>query len=196
MVETISPVVDGDGRRRYRWTLALHIGGAVTAAAALGGLLGSLGALVGAPWGAPGLYALAAIAALYALREVAGAPVPLPARRGQVPSWWRTFYSPPVAGLLYGLALGTGFLTYLTFGTFAAVAAAALLSGEPLAGAALCAPFGLGRGLAVAVANWGPTCDPGTTIARLGDLALGRSPRVVNSIALVAVAVAALATSV
>ncbi len=193
MVETINPVVHGDERKVYRWALALHIGGAVTAAAVLGGVLGLTGALAGAPWGASGLLALAAIAALYALRESAGAPVPLPARRGQVPSWWRTFFSPPIAGLLYGLALGAGFLTYLSFGTFVAVAAAAVLGGDPLVGAALCTPFGLGRGVAVAWANRGPVRDPGTTVAHLEDLALGRSPRLVNSAALGAVTAAALA---
>lgn len=195
MVETITPVVHGEGRTAYRWSLALHIFGAGTAAAALGGVLGSLGALTGAPWGAPGLFVLATIAALYALRESAGAPVPLPARRAQVPSWWRTFFSPPVAGLLYGLALGVGFLTYLSFGTFVAVAAAAALGGDPLVGAALCAPFGVGRGLAVAWANRGPGDDPGTTVAHLGDLALGRSPRLLNAAALAAVTGTALVAS-
>ncbi|MBA3628439.1 MAG: hypothetical protein H0W55_02000 [Actinobacteria bacterium] len=193
MVETINPVVHGERRRAYRLALSLHILGAMTAAAALGGLLGLMGALAGAPWGAPGLLALAAIAALYALRESAGAPVPLPARRGQVPSWWRSFFSPPVAGLLYGLALGVGFGTYLTFGTFVAVAAAAVLGGDPLAGAAVCAPFGLGRGVAVAWANRGAARDPGTTVARLEDLALGRSPRLLNSATLAAVTGASLA---
>ena len=191
MVETITPVVHGERRGLYRWALALHTGGAVTAAAALGGLLGSIGALAGAPWGGLGLYALAAIACIYAVRELFGAPVPLPARRDQVPSWWRTFYSPLVAGLLYGLALGIGFLTYLSFGTFVAVAAAAALGGDPVLGAVLCAPFGLGRGIAVAWANRGPARDPGRTIARLEDLALGRSPRLLNSAALVAVAATA-----
>jgi len=192
MVETITPVVHGERRRVYRGALALHVLGATTTAAALGGMLGLIGALAGAPWGAPGLFALAAVAALYAGRESAGAPVPLPARRRQVPSWWRSFFSPPVAALLYGLALGVGFGTYLSFGTFVAVAAAAVLGGDPLVGAALCAPFGLGRGVAVAWANRGPTCDPGTTVAHLEDLALGRSPRLLNSAALTAVTGAAL----
>lgn len=195
MVETINPVVHGEGRKVYRWALVLHILGAVAAAAVLGGALGLMGMLAGAPWGAPGLVALAAIASLYALRELAGAPVPLPARRGQVPSWWRSFFSPPVAGLLYGLALGAGFLTYLSFGTFVAVAAAAVLGGNPFVGAALCAPFGLGRGVAVAWANYGPARDPGATVARLEDLALSRSPRLVNSAALVAVTGAAVVAS-
>ncbi|MDQ3752176.1 MAG: hypothetical protein M3333_04720 [Actinomycetota bacterium] len=196
MVETITPVVHGDGRRIYRGTLTLHICGAATTAAGLGALLGSLGALAGAPWGSPGLYALAAIACIYAVRELFGAPVPLPARRRQVPSWWRTFYSPPVAGLLYGLALGPGFFTYLSFGTFVSVAAAAIVGGDPVAGAALCAPFGLGRGAAVAWANLGPACNPGKNVARLEDLALRRSPRLLNSAALVAVTATALVASI
>lgn len=195
MVETINPVVHGDRRRAYRLALWLHIGGATLGASALGAALGQAGALTGAPWGAPGGLVLAAIAGLYALRETAGAPIPLPARRQQVPSWWRSFFSPPVTGLLYGLALGAGLLTYLTFGTFVAVAAAAVLSGEPVLGAALCAPFGLGRGLALAWANRGPARDPGTTVARLEDMALGRSPRFLNSTALVVLTATTLTTT-
>ena len=195
MVETINPVVHGERRTTYRWVLVLHIAGAATAAAALGGLLGLVGSLAGAPWGTLGGLVLAAIAALYALREAAGAPIPLPGRRGQVPSWWRSFFSPPVTGLLYGLALGAGLLTYLGFGTFVAVAAAAALSGDPLAGALICAPFGLGRGLSVAWANRGRVRDPGVTLARLEAVALGRSPRILNSVALAGVATAALAAS-
>lgn len=195
MVETINPVVHGDRRMTYRVALLLHIGGAILGASALGALLGLAGALTGAPWGAPGGLLLAAIAGLYALRETAGAPIPLPALRQQVPSWWRSFFSPPVAGLLYGLALGTGLLTYLTFGTFVAVAAAAVLSGDPLLGAVLCAPFGLGRGLALAWANRGPARDPGKTVAGLEHMALGPSPRFLNSTALVVLAGTTLATT-
>src|SRR2546423_12691777 len=118
MVETIVPVVYG-GRARYLRAVALHLLGAAAAAAALGLILGALGALAQAPWGRLGPLIVAGIALLYFLREgFALRAIPIFDRRSQVPEWWRSFYSPPVAAFLYGVGLGAGFFTYLTFGTF------------------------------------------------------------------------------
>jgi len=95
MVETITPEVLG--RRRYPVALFLHTLGAGASGAVTGALLGGIGWLLGAPWGAPGYVALACVAALYFVREAAGVPVPLPQLRRQVPEWWRRFYSPETA---------------------------------------------------------------------------------------------------
>jgi hypothetical protein len=187
MVETITPVVHGGSTKRYLASIALHTLGATLAAAAFGALLGGLGALLRAPWGRAGSLAILVLAALYLLREALGAPVPLPDRHRQVPEWWRTFYSPPVASLLYGFGLGIGFLTFLTFGTFVAVAAGALASGDPVTGALLCAPFGLARGLSV-LAGVGAE----RAISVLDELSATPWPRAVNSLALAGVIGAAL----
>jgi len=149
MAETISPAVHGGRNFAYWRAVAVHVLGAALAAAALGLVLGSVGAVVGAPWLSAAPTVVAAVAVLYFLRETTGFPVPVPHLRRQVPDWWRTFYSPAVSSLLYGLGLGAGFFTYLSFGTLAAVAVAALATGNPLWGAALCAPFGAARGLSV-----------------------------------------------
>ena len=146
MVETITPVVHGGSRGRWGISLALHAIGAAMAAAIVGSLLAGAGALLGAPWGVPGAVLVVAAAALYVAREL-GAPVPVPQLRRQVPDWWRTFFPPHLAALLYGLGLGPGFLTYLGHGTVVAVSVAAFASGRPLLGAAVLAPFGLARGL-------------------------------------------------
>ena len=135
--------------------------------------------------------ALASVATLYALRESLRLPIPVPDRHRQVPEWWRTFYSPPVAAALYGLGLGVGFLTYLSFGTYVAVAAAALFFGDPLLGAALCAPFGLARGLSVIAWSLG-TSSPNDALVRIENLSSTKVPRVVNALALGAIAIAAL----
>ncbi len=191
MVEAIAPVVCGGDRRRYVLAVFLHTLGAAVAAGLLGALLGATGGLMGAPWGRAGLLILAALAAAYALRE-AGLPLPLPDRHKQVPEWWRSFFSPPVAALLYGFGLGVGFLTFLTFGTFVAVAAAALLSGEPALGIALCAPFGAARGLSVAISWSAQTSEEtGDVVERLERLMSTGAPRALNAAALVAVAAVA-----
>ena len=187
MAETITPVVHGGKRKPYIAAAFLHVLGATAAAALLGLALGGLGALLQAPWEDATAVVVAAAAGLYFLREAFRLPIPLPDRKRQVPEWWRTFFSPPVAALLYGAGLGVGFLTYLSFGTFAAVMAGALASGDPLVGALVCAPFGLGRAVVVvAVASAGPP------IERLDDLAGSDGLRWANAVVLLGIAAAAL----
>jgi len=195
MAETIVPVVHG-GRRRNYWTaVALHALAASAAAGALGALLGATGGALGAPWGSAGAVLVAAVAALYALGAAFGIPVPIPGRHRQVPDWWRSFFSPPTAADLYGLGLGVGFLTFLTFGTFVAVAVAALAVGDPLLGAVLCGPFGLSRGLTITVTRRTRDADEA---ARVVDRLAGRAQRplarALNAGVLAALALAALAT--
>ena len=150
------------------------------------------GAVLGAPWDGTGWWLLAAVAGAYALREAFGLPVPLPDLDRQVPDWWRTFYSPGVAALLYGLGLGVGFVTFLSFGTFVAVAVGAFLSGDPLVGAAITAPFGLARGLSILVAvhNLEAREDSGIRDV-LEEMALGNTPRFVNAAVLLIIAIGA-----
>jgi hypothetical protein len=192
MVETISPVVHGGRRTRYWRSVLLHVVGAGLSAAAVGLLLGAFGALLGAPWGTGGLIGVAAVAVLYAAGAL-GAPVPIPDRHRQVPEWWRTFFSPEVSAFLYGLGLGVGFLTFLSVGTYVAVAAGAIATGRPLLGAAVCAPFGVTRALTVLLARTARRSeDAGAVVDRIEDLAGSRLQGLGNAAVLTAVAVAAL----
>lgn len=191
MVETITPVVHGGRRGRWATAVALHIAGAAIGAAALGAVLGVVGRVLGAPWGSVGAWFVVAVAAAYAARELLGAPLPLPDRKRQVPEWWRTFFGPLTASFLYGLGLGVGFLTYLRHGTLVAVAALAIVAGEPVTGALVVLPFGLARALTVIAAAPGVTSDAlGAVMARLDAWALSAIPRLVNGALLVAVAMA------
>ena len=185
MAETITPVVHGGRRKPYLVSCAAHVAGATGAAALLGLVLGAAGGLLRAPWDVATPAVVAGIGALYFVREAFRLPVPLPDRKRQVPEWWRTFYSPAVAAFLYGAGLGVGFLTYLSFGTFAAVAAGAAVSGDPATGALLCAPFGLGRSLAVVAVTWSATA-----LERLDGVAESPGPRLANAAALAAVVTA------
>jgi hypothetical protein len=196
MVETITPVVHGGRRGRWGIAVGAHILGAALGAAALGGALGLAGRALGAPWGAPGLWLVAGVAAVYAGRELLGIPVPLPDRKRQVPEWWRTFFGPISAPFLYGLGLGVGFLTYLRHGTLVAVAALAVISGDPRLAALILVPFGLARGLTVLLAAPGVSAEGvGSVMARLDALALSEVPRRVNGIALVALGSVAAASA-
>ena len=193
MVETIAPVVHGTRRARYWASLLAHALGAVAAASIVGAALGGIGYLLRAPWGAVGAVFVGALAFTYAAREALGLPIPLLDRRRQVPEWWRTFFSPSVAAFLYGVGLGSGFFTFLTFGTFIAVAGAALASGSPALGALLCAPFGLARALSLAAVHAGDAA-PGEIVDRLEAIAATPLPRAVNAVALAGLGGAALAT--
>ena len=154
MVETISPVVYGGRRTGYWISWTLHALGAVLAAASMGALLAAIGAALRAPWGAAGVAFVIVVAALVTLRDLFSLGIPLPQMRRQVPEWWRSFFSLPMTSFLYGLGLGVGFYTSLSVGTLVVVWAVALASGEPALGAALTAPFGLGRALSVAWADF------------------------------------------
>ena len=191
MVETITPVVHGGRGRRWVGLLALHATGATLAAAAFGAVLAALGALLDAPWDV-GLALVAAVSALY-LAEVLGARVPVPQLRRQVPNWWRSFFPFGVASFLYGVGLGVGFFTYLTRGTLVVVSTAAFVSGEPLIGALVLAPFGLARGLTASVAFRARTAEDGSALVdRLARSASRPGWRVAHGVVLSAVLVTSL----
>jgi hypothetical protein len=191
MVHTITPVVDGANSPKspYWGSVALYTLGATTSAALFGLLLGTAGMLARAPWGSSGVAVVAVIASVYAARELFRLPIPLFDRRRQVPEWWRTFYSRPVAAVLYGLSLGIGFLTFLTFGSFVVVSVIALASGSPMAGVVLCGSFGLARGLAV-LAGASPSAR-----AALENVSTRAAARLANRGALVGVALVAVAAA-
>src|SRR5436853_1664481 len=192
MVETINPVVYGDAkgsRSRYLTALTLHVVGATTAAGIFGAALGGVGSLLDAPWGAAGVLAVALSAGLYLLREAFGVPVPLLEARRQVPDWWRTFFSRNVTAFLYGAGVGIGFFTYLGHGTLLVVSIAAVATGRPLLGAALLAPFGLARALAIGVGA--RTRDPSGLVNRLAAFARRGWPRLAHGIVLGLVALTA-----
>lgn len=192
MAQTITPVVHGGSRRRWAGALMAHVFGAAISAGVLGLALGATGRLLGAPWGRPGLLVAAAVAGAYALRELFGWRVPIPELRRQVPEHWRSAFGPRLAAFLYGLGLGPGFFTHLRHGTFVAVAALAVVTGNPLLGMVMLAPFGLGRAVGVAIAS-ASRSEPATTAAgdRLERLGASDLPRVANALASIGLAIAA-----
>jgi hypothetical protein len=196
MVETITPVVHGGNRQKWGTAVAAHTLGAGLSAAAFGGALGWVGTALGAPWGTAGLILVLAVTALYTARELVGLPIPVPERRRQVPESWRRRYPPNVASFLYGLGLGVGFLTHVRHGTLVVVAVAAAATGDPLAGAALMAPFGLARGISLVVASGAQTPEGlGAVTERLDRVAASGVPRAVNGAALLALAAVVGATA-
>jgi uncharacterized membrane protein YesL len=116
-----------------------------------------------------------AVALLYLMRELFSLPIPVPALRKQVPEWWRTFYSTNVTAFLYGLGLGIGYATYLSYGTSIVVSLAAIASGDVVVGALICGAFGVARSVAVAL---------GEPVERLDAISTSRLLPSVNSLVL------------
>lgn len=182
MVQTITPVVHGGRRSRWQAAVTLHVLGAGLSAAAFGGVLGTAGSILRAPWGPEGAFLVGGTALLYAAGEIVGFPVPIPDRRRQVPEWWRSSFSFKASAFLYGVGLGIGFLTYVRYGTLVAVSAVTIASGDPLIGAALMVPFGLARGLSVAVAWSGTSAQRVQQVVdRLESLAHSPVPKIANT---------------
>jgi len=176
MVETINPVVHR-GRARWSIAVALHALAAGSSAALFGAGLGAVGAALGAPFGDAGTVLFVLVGTVYAIGELAGRPLPVPQLRRQVPDWWRAFFPGPVAAFLYGIGLGVGFLTYVGHGTLVAVSVLATVSGRPLAGALMIAPFGLARGLSIVRAGRVRTSEDGRLLvdSLAGTRAAGRA---------------------
>ncbi len=189
MVDTITPMVHGGNRLGWMLDVCLHTLGATLTAGAFGAALGTVGALLGAPWGASSDLVIAVIAAGAAAHELAGTPFPVPQLRRQAPDWWRTFFGPHAASALYGAGLGVGFLTYVPHATLVVVGVAAFASGSPVAGIAFLAPFGLLRGASVAASAWSARDD---VVHRLASI--GRHPAlaIANGVAAAVVAITAI----
>lgn len=138
--------------RKKRWladvaafTLA---GGAVSAAvgAGLGWLGGAL--LPGKPH-APEILVATAVATIAIAREIGWLAVPLPQLRRQTRSVWARVFPRTLAAALWGIDLGMGFTTWLTFSGAWLLAAVAVVFGAPGFGATLFFLYWLGRALPV-----------------------------------------------
>jgi hypothetical protein len=187
MVETITPAGCGS-RHRYRVALALFSAGAIAAAAALGALLGLVGAQIDRSWAVPVLVVLAVLAAL---REWGVLRVPVPGAHRQVPERWRREWPLGAWSLAYGAGLGAGIFTHQVVATFWVACAGAVAIGDPAWSAACLALFGAGRALMVAMPARGGR-DPSVAVGRMAQRA--RLLRPANAIVLVALAALAAAT--
>ena len=147
MLSSITPL--GERGRASRWpvTVTAHLIGSALGGSALGAVLGSAGALLPLEHGAVAAAALVlfAVLAAWALAvEVGRLPQP-PTWHRQVDEDWLHRYRGWVYGFGYGAQLGAGLVTIVTSPLLYAALALALLTGSPLAGAAVGLVFGVAR---------------------------------------------------
>ncbi len=152
MLTSLNPV--GEAARGQRWWLTTTA--YLVASTVGGGLVGAAAGLLGAPL-VPRVPAtivaatLAAVAAAGVVLDTSGRRVP--SWRRQVDERWLTTYRGWVYGAGFGLQLGAGVVTIVPSTLTYVVLAAAVLTGDAGAGAAIGAAFGVTRALPVLAAG-------------------------------------------
>ena len=150
MLASINPLGERGRNQRYWVTTAAHVAGSAIAGTALGAILGLVGSPLAAPAPALGIVAAIAIAGRAFDMNAFGLRVPGPRR--QVNENWLATYRGWVYGAGFGVQLGFAFLTIVTASATWVVFACALFAGDPIAGGAIGATFGLVRALPVLTA--------------------------------------------
>ncbi|HZT65945.1 MAG TPA: hypothetical protein VFA11_09160 [Acidimicrobiales bacterium] len=149
MLASINPL--GERARNNRWWLTAYpyLVASAAGGAALGGLIGAVGAaVIPASARGGGLAAAAAVACWgAAVADLTGRR--LPGLRRQVNEDWLASYRGWVYGVGFGAQLGAGLFTIVTTATVYLCFGLALLSGSPGAGAGIGVVFGVARAVPV-----------------------------------------------
>lgn len=138
----------------YIRSVSLFAAGSIVSAGIVGGICGGIGVLLmsRAPMLRPVLWGLImVVAALYGVAELRGEPAPVPTRHWLVPRNWGRFGKARYA-LAFGLLLGAGFFTLVTFVGYYLILGTCVAIADPIYGVALMAIFGAIRAAPVALA--------------------------------------------
>lgn len=131
-------------RRQWRGALVANGLGSVVAGTLVGGALGSIGGLVGAPEAAM-TWLLTGAALWLGIVEFGLVPRPRPRILRQTRQEWRTRFGPVRSAALWGFDLGLGLTTRVTFASYWFLVIASVVWANPGWGAALMASYGAGR---------------------------------------------------
>jgi hypothetical protein len=102
--------------------------------------------------GTAGVYCALIVALLASAREFGLVSIPLPQVRRQTKRIWATIFPTPITAALWGLDLGLVFSTWLTYSGAWLLLIVAIVSQDPVFGAALFAAYWFGRVLSVWIA--------------------------------------------
>ena len=136
----------------YAWSIVSHIAGSLVAGVAGGGLLGMIGEYIGMGrlHRTPVLWMiLSGLSAVLALHELYWLRLPIPQLHRQTAKWWRARFGAVGAAWLWGLDLGSGLTTIVTFSGYCILVLAALNSGNVWYGGLILGIFGISRAIVV-----------------------------------------------
>lgn len=138
----------------------------------VGAALGIIGRyVIGETVRGPACYVTASIGLILTAREWNIFSFNLPERKRQTEKFWAHEFGFAGASLLWGLHIGLGFFTRITYSGFWALVAITLALGDPVFGAVLMSAYWLGRVLSVWVAPL--LLKPKTECVELMDAILG-----------------------
>lgn len=123
----------------FLYTIAAVISSSFT-----GFIAGILGKITGMSSLSKGVLIVGIVSVLYGLNELGAIKLPMPQRKWQVPVSWiiqRKYFG----SFLYGLTIGAGYLTYITYSGFYIWILLTFVLGDPLKGALFGAIYGFGR---------------------------------------------------
>jgi len=152
MLSSITPLGERGRGRRWSRTAVAYIAGSVSAGAAIGAVLGGLGAAVAGvvdPSRTVVALALGVLCALGVVLDLRLLGLRLPTVRRQVDENWLSAYRGWVVGVGFGAQLGLGVVTIVTTSAVYVMLALAALTGSVAAGLAIGAVFGLVRALPI-----------------------------------------------
>lgn len=135
-----------------RSVIAYTLAGSLSATS-VGFVLGSIGSVV--PWQgtrAIGFYFIGLLGLLLAAREWGWINFNLPERKLQTEKTWVHSFGFVTASFMWGLHIGLGFATRITYGGFWVLVAVAVVLGDPFYGAILMLAYWIGRALPVWIA--------------------------------------------
>lgn len=154
MIVQITPLVQVAGKRLWVRTAAAHTVGFVLSTSLLGVFLGAVGLAVGLEqWSTALKVGMVALCGACALRDVGLWRWPIVALRRQTPAWFPGAFGYVWGAFAWGIDLGQGWTTYITFTGYYCLLAWAVLSASPAVGALLFGLYGFGRALPVIVAG-------------------------------------------
>ncbi len=136
----------------FRSVLAYTVAGCLSATL-VGMVLGTIGRWLGGEVpGATAFYLIGFLSLVLAAREWRWISFGLPERKRQTEKFWAHEFGFVMASAMWGLHIGLGFATRVTYGGFWILVAATLAVGDPLYGAVMMLLYWLGRALPVWVA--------------------------------------------
>jgi hypothetical protein len=150
MLSSITPLGERSRRQHFAVTALFLLAGATVAAAALGALLGELGAQL--PLSSSERLAALGVAAALGLTADLLLPGGIPTHLRQVDERWLRRYRGWVYGLGFGVQLGVGVATVVTTSAVYLTLLGEALASSILAGAVIGAIFGGVRGASVLLA--------------------------------------------